>query len=486
MRHYLRDVSLLREAALVAGKWIAAESAENFAVHNPATGEVIGYMPICRADMAEEAIIAAQAAQKLWAAETALARAAVLYRWRDLILENKEDLSKIITAENGKPLAESLFEVEYAVSFVEWYAEEGRRVYGRTIPSPERGSHIMVTKQPIGVTAAITPWNFPCAMVMRKAAPALAAGCAFILKPAELTPFSAAALAVLAERAGFPAGLLSVITGVPEEIGAVFTGSSSVRKLSFTGSTATGRKLYAQSASTIKKISLELGGNAPFIVFDDADIEKAVKAAIRDKFMNNGQVCLDVNRFYVQDKIYDDFAQCFKDAVSALKLGNGMEEGVTTGPLINQAALQRVQAYIADAVDKGAKILLGGVQSALGGNFFEPTILTEATSAMRIAKEEIFGPVAPLFRFYDENEVINYANDTHYGLASYFYTQDIARIFRVAQALEYGMTGINGGTIFAVEAPFGGVKYSGFGREGSHEGIEEFLELKYICIGDIL
>ncbi|KAA6204873.1 MAG: NAD-dependent succinate-semialdehyde dehydrogenase [Candidatus Tokpelaia sp.] len=486
MRHLLQDKSLFKEAVPIAGAWVAARSGESLAVHNPATGEAIGQVPVCSAAQVEKAIAAAATAQKAWAKKPARERADILRAWYNLLIAHKKDLGLILTAEQGKPLAEAIGEIEYGASFIEWFAEEARRINGEIIPAPQTDRRLIVLKQPIGVAAAITPWNFPNAMITRKAAPALAAGCAMVLKPASQTPFSAIALAVLAERAGLPLALFSIVTGKSAEIGAVLTQSPVVRKLSFTGSTAVGAGLYAQSAATIKKLSLELGGNAPFIVFDDADIDAAVAGALIAKFRNNGQTCVCANRLYVQAKIYDRFAAKLKRAVGRLKLGNGLESGVTLGPLIDKAAVEKVKEHIADALAKGGKIILGGKSSALGGTFFEPTILTDITAKMQIAREETFGPVAPLFRFDDEDDVIAQANNTEFGLSSYFYAKDMARVFRVAEALEYGIVGVNTGLVSTAEAPFGGIKYSGLGREGSHFGIEDFLELKYVCIGNIL
>jgi len=486
MRHLLQDKSLFKEAVPIAGTWVAVRAGRSMAVHNPATGEEIGQVPVCSAAQVEKAIAAAAAAQRVWAKKPAKERADILRVWYNLLIAHKKDLGLILTAEQGKPLAEAIGEIEYGASFIEWFAEEARRIDGTIIPAPQADKRLLVIKQPIGVAAAITPWNFPNAMVTRKAAPAFAAGCAVVLKPASQTPFSAIALAALAERAGLPPALFSIVTGKSAEIGAVLTQSPIVRKLSFTGSTETGAELYAQSAATIKKLSLELGGNAPFIVFDDADIDAAVEGALVAKFRNNGQTCVCANRLYVQAKVYDRFAAGLKRAVSGLKLGNGLDKGVNLGPLIDQAAVAKVKEHIADALAKGGKIILGGKPATLGGTFFEPTIITDITANMRVAREETFGPVAPLFRFHDEADVIAQANDTEFGLSSYFYARDTARVFRVAEALEYGIVGVNTGLISMAEAPFGGIKYSGLGREGSHFGIEDFLELKYICIGNIL
>ncbi|PDS41249.1 succinate-semialdehyde dehydrogenase I [Rhizobium anhuiense] len=481
----LKDPSLFHQAALVAGEWITADPSNAIEVNNPATGEIIGYVPKLGAAETRAAIEAARMAQKGWAARTAKERCAVLRKWFDLMIENKEDLARILTLEQGKPLAEATGEIVYGASFVEWFAEEGRRIYGDLIPGHQPDKRIMVMKQPIGVVAAITPWNFPNAMITRKAGPAFAAGCAMVLKPASQTPFSAIAIAILAERAGLPKGLFSVITGSAVAIGGEMTSNPVVRKLTFTGSTEIGTELYKQSAPTIKKLGLELGGNAPFIVFDDADLDAAVEGALIAKYRNNGQTCVCANRIYVQDAVYDAFAQKLATAVAKLKTGNGFDEGVILGPLIDKVALAKVEEHIADALGKGARILQGGKPHALGGTFFEATILTDVTKDMAVAREETFGPLAPLFRFKDEEDVIEQANDTEFGLASYFYAKDLARVFRVAEALEYGMVGVNTGLISTAEAPFGGVKLSGLGREGSKYGIEEFTEIKYVCLGGI-
>ncbi|CAN7535860.1 NADP-dependent succinate-semialdehyde dehydrogenase [Rhizobium leguminosarum] len=481
----LQDPSLFRQAALVGDNWIEADPNNAIEVNNPATGEIIGLVPKLGAAETRTAIEAARLAQKGWAARTAKDRCAVLRKWFDLMIENKEDLGRILTLEQGKPLAEATGEIVYGASFIEWFAEEGRRIYGDLIPGHQPDKRIMVMKQPIGVVAAITPWNFPNAMITRKAGPAFAAGCAMVLKPASQTPFSAIAIAVLAERAGLPKGLFSVITGSAAAIGAEMTSNPVVRKLTFTGSTEIGTELYKQSATTIKKLGLELGGNAPFIVFDDADLDAAVEGALIAKYRNNGQTCVCANRIYVQDGVYDAFAAKLVAAVGKLKTGNGFDEGVILGPLIDKAALAKVEEHIADAVGKGARVVQGGKRHALGGTFFEATILGDVTKDMAVAREETFGPLAPLFRFKDEADVIEQANDTEFGLASYFYAKDLARVFRVAEALEYGMVGVNTGLISTAEAPFGGVKLSGLGREGSKYGIEEFTEIKYVCLGGI-
>ncbi len=481
----LKDPSLFRQAALIAGEWIDADPANAIEVNNPATGEIIGLVPKLGAAETRAAIEAARVAQKGWAARTAKDRCTILRKWYELMIENKDDLGRILTLEQGKPLAEATGEIVYGASFIEWFAEEGRRIYGDLIPGHQPDKRIMVMKQPIGVVAAITPWNFPNAMITRKAGPAFAAGCAMVLKPASQTPFSAIAIAILAERAGLPKGLFSVITGAAAAIGGEMTSNPVVRKLTFTGSTEIGTELYKQSAPTIKKLGLELGGNAPFIVFDDADLDAAVEGALIAKYRNNGQTCVCANRIYVQDGVYDAFAAKLATAVGKLKTGNGFDEGVILGPLIDKAALAKVEEHIADALSKGARILQGGKPHALGGTFFEATILADVTKDMAVVREETFGPLAPLFRFQNEEDVIVQANDTEFGLASYFYAKDLARVFRVAEALEYGMVGVNTGLISTSEAPFGGVKLSGLGREGSKYGIEEFTEIKYVCLGGI-
>ncbi|WP_037418471.1 NADP-dependent succinate-semialdehyde dehydrogenase [Sinorhizobium sp. CCBAU 05631] len=481
----LKDPSLFRQAALVGENWIEADPQNAIEVNNPATGEIIGRVPKLGAAETKAAIETAARVQKEWAAKTAKERAGILRRWYELMIENKDDLGRILTIEQGKPLAEATGEIVYGASFIEWFAEEGRRVYGDLVPGHQKDKRILVMKQPIGVVAAITPWNFPNAMITRKAGPAFAAGCAMVLKPAAQTPFSASAIAVLAERAGMPKGLFSVITGSAREIGAEMTSNPTVRKLTFTGSTEVGAELYRQSAATIKKLGLELGGNAPFIVFDDADLDAAVEGALIAKFRNNGQTCVCANRLYVQDGVYEIFSEKLAAAVAKLKTGNGMEEGVILGPLIDEPALAKVEEHVADAVGKGARVIQGGRRHALGGSFYEATVLADVTQAMAVAREETFGPVAPLLRFKDEADVIHQANDTEFGLASYFYANDLARVFRVAEALEYGMVGVNTGLISTAEAPFGGVKLSGLGREGSKYGIEEFMEIKYVCLGGI-
>ncbi len=484
----LGQPDLLRQTAYLNGEWCEADSGARTEIFNPATGELIGVVPNMGRGETRRAIEAAQAAQPAWRALTAKERAERLRRWYELMLENQEDLARIMTAEQGKPLAEARGEVAYAASFLEWFAEEGKRLYGDVIPAHAGDKRILVQKEPVGVTAAITPWNFPSAMITRKAGPALAAGCAMVLKPAPQTPFSALALAALAERAGIPAGLFSVITAdaaTSREVGAELCEHPVVRKLSFTGSTAVGIKLMQQCAPTLKKLSLELGGNAPFIVFDDADLDAAVEGAMISKYRNAGQTCVCANRIYVQDGIYDAFVDKFSAAVARLKVGNGAEEGVTTGPLIDAAAVAKVQRHLQDALDKGATLLVGGKPHASGGNFFEPTLVGGVTAEMAVAREETFGPLAPLFRFRDEAEVIRQANDTEFGLAAYFYARDLSRMFRVAEALEYGMVGINTGVISTEVAPFGGMKASGLGREGSKYGLDEYVEIKYLCLGGI-
>ena len=479
----LKDASLFRQQAYVDGAWIDADSGATVSVDNPATGETLGTIPKLGRAETKRAIDAANRALPAWRALTAKERSAKLRRWYELMIENQDDLGRLMTLEQGKPLAEAKGEIAYAASFIEWFAEEAKRIYGDTIPGHQADKRILVIKQPIGVTAAITPWNFPTAMITRKAGPALAAGCTMVIKPASQTPYSALALVELAERAGIPKGVLSVVTGSAAEIGAELTESPIVRKISFTGSTEIGAKLMEQSAPTIKKLSLELGGNAPFIVFDDADLDKAVEGAIASKYRNAGQTCVCVNRLYIQDGVYDAFAEKFKAAVAKLKVGNGLEEGVTIGPLIDAKAAAKVKEHIDDAVSQGAKVIAGGKAHANGGSYFEPTILANVPKSAKVSKEETFGPLAPLFRFKDEAEVIELANDTEFGLASYFYARDLSRVFRVAEALEYGMVGINTGLISNEVAPFGGVKASGLGREGSKYGIEEYLEIKYLCLG---
>ena len=479
----LNDSTLFRQQAYIDGAWVDADGGQTIVVNNPATGEVLGTVPKLGAAETRRAIEAANRALPAWRALTAKERAQKLRRWFELLMENQDDLARLMTLEQGKPLAEAKGEIAYAASFIEWFAEEAKRVYGDTIPGHQADKRLIVIKQPIGVTAAITPWNFPAAMITRKAGPALAAGCTMVVKPASQTPFSALALVALTERAGIPAGVLSVVTGSASEIGNELTGNPIVRKLSFTGSTEIGRQLMAQCAPDIKKLSLELGGNAPFIVFDDADLDKAVEGAMASKYRNAGQTCVCANRLYVQEGVYDAFVEKLKAAVSKLKVGNGLEAGVTTGPLIDDKAVAKVREHIDDALGKGAEVVLGGQPHALGGSYFEPTILVNVPRSARVSREETFGPLAPLFRFKGEDEVIAMANDTEFGLAAYFYARDLSRVFRVAEALEYGMVGINTGIISNEVAPFGGVKASGLGREGSKYGIEEYLELKYLCLG---
>lgn len=479
----LKDTSLLRQQAFIAGAWCDADDGQTIAVTNPANGETVASVPHMGAAETKRAIDAANAAWPAWRKLPAKERAAILRRWSDLMLENADDLALLMTLEQGKPLLEAKGEVAYAASYFEWFGEEAKRVAGETLASPWPDKRIVVTKEPIGVCAAITPWNFPAAMITRKVAPALAAGCPIVLKPAELTPLSALALAVLAERAGVPQGVFSVVIGDSKAIGGEMTGNPLVRKLSFTGSTAVGRLLMEQCAPTVKKISLELGGNAPFIVFDDADLDAAVEGAIASKFRNAGQTCVCANRLYVQDGVYDEFARKLAVAVGKLKVGDGREEGVTQGPLIEEKAVRKIEQHIEDAQAKGAKLLLGGKRHALGHSFFEPTVLTDVTSDMLVAHEETFGPLAPLFRFKTEDEVIAMANDTEFGLASYFYARDIGRVWRVAEAIESGMVGVNTGIISTEIAPFGGVKQSGLGREGSTYGMDDYLVVKYICMG---
>jgi succinate-semialdehyde dehydrogenase/glutarate-semialdehyde dehydrogenase len=481
----LNDPKLLRQQCYVDGQWTDADSQKTIPVINPASGEPLGTAPDMGAAETRRAIEAANAAWPAWRKKTAKERAAVLRQWHDLIMGNQQDLARIMTAEQGKPLAEAAGEVSYAASFVEWFAGEGKRVYGDTIPAHQPGTRVIVLKEPVGVCAAITPWNFPSAMITRKAAPALAAGCVIIVKPAGQTPFSALALAELAHRAGIPAGVFNVVTGKSSVIGAEMTANPLVRKLTFTGSTEVGRTLMAQCAGTVKKISLELGGNAPFIVFDDADLDAAVAGAMASKYRNTGQTCVCANRLLIQDGIYEVFAQKLVKAVTSLKVGDGFQEGVQQGPLIDAAAVKKVEAHIQDARDRGAVVLTGGKSHPLGRTFFEPTVLANVTPQMRLAREETFGPVAPLFRFKTEDEAIRMANDTEYGLAAYFYSRSMGRIWRIAEALEYGIVGINTGIISTESAPFGGMKQSGIGREGSKYGIEEFLEIKYLCMSGI-
>jgi succinate-semialdehyde dehydrogenase/glutarate-semialdehyde dehydrogenase len=479
----LTDPALLRYETLIDGRWTQADAGGTFPVTDPASGAVIAQVPAMGAAETRRAIAAAERAWPAWRALTAAERAAILRRWHDLMLAAREDLAQLMTAEQGKPLAEARGEIGYAASFLDWFAEEGRRVYGEIIPPHQADRRLLVMKQPVGVCAAITPWNFPTAMIARKAAAALAAGCTMVVKPAEDTPLSALALAVLAERAGLPAGVLNVVTGAPEAIGAELTANPTVRKLSFTGSTEVGRRLMRQCAETVKRLSLELGGNAPFIVFDDADLEAAVAGAIESKYRNSGQTCVCANRLLVQSGIHDAFAARLAEKVAGLKVGPGAEPGVVQGPLINAAALAKVEAQLADALAGGARLLTGGHPHALGGTFFEPTVIAGVRPGMLVMREETFGPLAPILRFATEAEAIALANATEYGLAAYFYTRDLSRAFRVAEALEFGIVGLNTGIISTATAPFGGIKQSGFGREGARQGIEEYLETKYLCVG---
>ena len=478
----LRDPSLLKNLCLIDGQWLAAKDGATIEVSNPATGELLVAVPKMGEAETQTAIEAAERAFAQWKIKTAEQRANILHKWFELLMANQEDLAQIMTAEQGKPLAESRGEIAYAASYVQWFAEEARRIYGSTVPSPWGDKKIVVTKEPVGVCAAITPWNFPAAMITRKVAPALAAGCTIIVKPAQQTPLSALALAELAQRAGVPAGVFSVLTGSARAIGGVLTSSMAVRKLTFTGSTEVGRVLAGQCAPTLKKMSLELGGNAPFIVFDDADLDAAVEGAMASKYRNTGQTCVCANRLLVQDGVYDAFMAKLKTAVLALKVGNGVQDGVTQGPLIDDAAVEKVEELVQDATSKGAQIITGGKRSVLGRTFYEPTILGNAQADMRIAREEVFGPVAPVFRFQTEADAIRMANDTEFGLAAYFYARDIGRVWRVGEALEYGMVGVNSGIISTAVAPFGGVKQSGMGREGGAAGIEEYVSTKYLCV----
>jgi succinate-semialdehyde dehydrogenase/glutarate-semialdehyde dehydrogenase len=481
----LEDPGLLRQQCYVNGAWLDATGGATLPVHNPATGSQLGTVPAFDAASTEKAVSAAHAAFPPWAAKTAKERAVLLRRWHDLILQNAADLARLMTAEQGKPLAESRGEIAYAASFVEWFAEEAKRVYGDVVPGHQPDKRILVLRQPVGVVAAITPWNFPAAMITRKVAPALAAGCTVVCKPATQTPYSALALAELAARAGIPAGVFNVVTGPAREIGGVLTGDARVRKLSFTGSTEIGKLLMAQCANTMKKISLELGGNAPFIVFDDADLDAAVTGAIASKYRNTGQTCVCANRLLVQDGVYEAFTARLVAAVQKLRVGDGLAGETEQGPLIDVAALKKVEEHIADATGKGAKVALGGKRHALGGTFFEPTVLTGATPAMLVAREETFGPVAACFRFDSEKNAIAMANDTEFGLAAYLYTRDLARSWRVSEALEYGIVGLNTGLISTEVAPFGGVKESGTGREGSKYGLLDYTEIKYVCVGGL-
>ena len=481
----LKDSSLWKERCLIEGQWLPADSGLTTEIRNPANGELLGTVPVMVAGEARRAIDAAHAAMPAWSKKTAGERAKIMRRWFDLMLANVDDLAVIMTAEQGKPLAESKGEIAYAASFIEWFAEEGKRIYGDIIPGHQADKRIMVLRQPIGVVAAITPWNFPAAMITRKCAPALAAGCTFVCKPAPQTPYSALAMAELAQRAGIPAGVFNVITGDAVAIGGEFTGNDKVRKVSFTGSTAVGKLLMSQCAATVKKVALELGGNAPFLVLDDADLDAAVTGAIQSKYRNTGQTCVCANRFIVQSKVYDAFTQKLIEAVRRLRVGDGLKGETDQGPLIDEKALAKVESHIADAQAKGATVVTGGKRHALGGTFYEPTVLTNVSATMTLAREETFGPVAPLFRVDTDEEAVRLANDTEFGLAAYVYTRDLTRSWRVTEALEYGIVGLNTGLISTEVAPFGGVKESGIGREGSKYGILEFTELKYICVGGI-
>jgi succinate-semialdehyde dehydrogenase/glutarate-semialdehyde dehydrogenase len=481
----LKDQSLFKQQCYIDGDWVGADSGEVVEVNNPATQEVIGTIPKLVADETRRAVEAADAAWPAWRAKTAKERSAVLRRWYELMLENQEDLARIMTTEQGKPLAEAMGEVVYAASFLEWFAEEAKRVYGDVIPGHQADKRIVVLKQPVGVVAAITPWNFPAAMITRKCAPALAVGCPVVAKPATQTPYSALALAVLAERAGVPKGVFNVVTGSASAIGGELTSNPTVRKLSFTGSTEIGKLLMKQCAGTVKKVSMELGGNAPFMVFDDADIDAAVEGAMMSKFRNTGQTCVCANRILVQDGVYDQFADKLATAVAGLKVGNGLEEGTSQGPLIDMNALSKVEEHVADAQAKGAAVIAGGARHDLGGTFYQPTVLTGVTTDMKVTREETFGPVAPVFRFHGDDEGVAMANDTEFGLASYFYAGALRRVWRVAEALESGIVGVNTGIISTEVAPFGGIKESGVGREGSKYGVDDFLEIKYVCLGGI-
>ena len=476
----LNNALLFRQSCYINGQWVTAK--KKITVNNPATQEILGTVPDLESDNILNAIAAAELAWPIWRSKTTAERGELLYHWYRLILENIDDLAQLLTLEQGKPLKEAVEEIRYGASFIQWFAEEGKRAYGDIIPAPLIKQHLFVSKQAVGVVGAITPWNFPNAMITRKCAPALAAGCTIILKPSVLTPFSALALAVLAEKAGIPPGVFNIVTGNSELIGTIFTESPSIRKLSFTGSTNIGKLLMHKAASSVKKISLELGGNAPFIVFDDANIDEAILGAIASKFRNSGQTCICPNRFYVHEKIYERFTQKFADAIQKLKVGNGLEDNIQIGPLINLAALNKVEKHIADALQLGAELVYGGKRATLGGSFFQPTLLKNCTATMLIAKEETFGPVAALFKFYDEKEAIHWANSTEYGLAAYFYAQNVNRVIRVAQELDYGIVGVNTGRASNEVAPFGGFKQSGIGREGSKYGIEEYLEMKYVCL----
>lgn len=482
----LKDPTLLKQRALVAGEWIDADDGSRFAVIDPASGEQLAELPDLGVAETRRAIAAAETAQREWAARPAKQRAVVLRAWRDLLMAHQDDLALILTREQGKPLAEARGEIAYGASYLEWFGEEAKRIYGETIPAPRADQRIQVLRQPVGVTAAITPWNFPNAMLARKAAAALAAGCAMVAKPADLTPLSALALAELGQRAGLPAALFSVITSRrAAEVGGELCANPTVRKLSFTGSTAVGKLLMRQCADTVKKLSLELGGNAPFIVFDDADLDAAVEGAMISKYRNAGQTCVCANRVLVQEGVYEAFAAKLAASVTALKVGPGTDPDSRQGPLINDQAVEKVEAHVADAIAQGARVVVGGKRHSLGRGFYEPTVLADVTPGMRVAREETFGPVAPLFRFKDEQDAVRMANDTEFGLAAYFYSRDIGRVHRVSEALEYGMVGVNEGAISTEVAPFGGVKESGMGREGSRHGLDDYLEMKYVMIGGV-
>jgi len=476
----ITESKFYRDKCFINGEWVGADSGETISVNNPATLKEIGTVPKCGTNETKRAIEAANAAWPEWRAKSARQRSDILRKWFDLMIENKEELAQMMTVEQGKPINESRGEIGYGASFVEWFSEEAKRVYGDTIPDPMTDRRIVVLKQPVGVVASITPWNFPNAMITRKCAPALAVGCPVVIKPASQTPFSALALAILAEEAGFPKGILNVITGKASEIGDELATNPIVRKLSFTGSTEIGKILLEKCSGTVKKVSMELGGHAPFIVFDDANIDDAVAGAMQSKFRNTGQTCVCANRVYVQEKVYDEFCQKFVEAVSKVKVGDGLDEAVASGPLIDEHSLSKVEEHVQDAVQMGAKVAIGGSRHELGMNFYQPTILTDVTPQAKITSEETFGPVAPVYKFKDEKEVIELANNSPYGLASYFYSRDIGRIWRVAEALEYGMVGVNTGLTSKAEAPFGGIKESGLGREGSKYGIDDFIEIKYV------
>ena len=481
----LTNTKLLQTSSLINGQWLETKGKKAIDVVNPANGYVVAQVAIAGAIQTQQAVDAAEKAQKLWRKRTSKERAALIKKWHDLLLENQEDLAQLMTAEQGKPLAESRGEIGYAASFLEWFAEEGKRIYGDLIPSYASDRRLMVFKEPVGVCAAITPWNFPAAMITRKVGPALAAGCTMVIKPAAETPLSALAMGQLAIEAGIPAGVVNIVVGDAKEIGQVLTSSPKVAKLTFTGSTPVGKLLMRACADTMKKVSLELGGNAPFIVFDDADIDSAVEGAMMSKFRNVGQTCVCANRIYVQSGVYQEFSEKFAQRVAALKVGAGTEEGVEQGPLISEQAVQKVEQYVDDALAKGGQVLTGGKRHEKGGTFFEPTVIINANAEMKIAREEIFGPMAPIFKFESEEQVIALANDTEYGLASYFYSRDIGRIWRVAEALETGLVGVNAGVIATEVAPFGGYKESGLGREGSKYGIEDYINTKYVCIADL-